>query len=589
MPSNAILNHQRRRRAVLAALSALALVVASVLPMPALAATSDSDAGSGWEIPKSKTAKWLEEGKTAEVTLQLPSAEAVMSSDIVFVVDNSSCRDASIAGATDTLDCLVDEVKGVDQVRVGVVSFKGDGHVEKDLATLTADNVGDFKSAITGGYTGTIKSGTNMHDGLLKAQAMLDADSATPANRKYVILVSDGLTRLFTGSDGQVKDIYYQYTYSDQNSLRPASDFKATDFWYFGMIDEWRQARTPDSTSYAMPYGDWNTYYSHLKQWVAADGDKYALNFTTYGNDGGAAVVNGQRVRNSAGEITDPNFTYIEHGTQADHAMAPDRAVYEAYNTWQALKGAGYNCFAVRTGSDSDFSVKFMNELNGGNNLGFSQIADNILNACGAGSTITDSMGKSETYDFDFVPDSVALSVGDEQLEATATGENAWSFHSKGDTKARFTLVYDPSADAYTLTANEAVSNFAPVKLTYKITLAQAPTEPGDYSLAANGKATLSPVNSAGVQGASEDFEVPTLAYSVAAPTPEPKPKPEPTPEPKDEGTPQPKPEPKQPAKASAEKMPNTGDSTPSSALGVSLLLAGAIATVAGVKIAKRR
>lgn len=114
MPSNAILNHQRRRRAVLAALSALALVVASVLPMPALAATSDSDAGSGWEIPKSKTAKWLEEGKTAEVTLQLPSAEAVMSSDIVFVVDNSSCRDASIAGATDTLDCLVDEVKGVD-------------------------------------------------------------------------------------------------------------------------------------------------------------------------------------------------------------------------------------------------------------------------------------------------------------------------------------------------------------------------------------------------------------------------------------------------------------------------------------------
>lgn len=436
MPSNAILNHQRRRRAVLAALSALALVVASVLPMPALAATSDSDAGSGWEIPKSKTAKWLEEGKTAEVTLQLPSAEAVMSSDIVFVVDNSSCRDASIAGATDTLDRLVDEVEGVDQVRVGVVSFKGDGHVEKDLATLTADNVGDFKSAITGGYTGTIKSGTNMHDGLLKAQAMLDADSATPANRKYVILVSDGLTRLFTGSD---------------------------------------------------------------------------------------------------------------------------------------------------------FSVKFVNELNGGNNLDFSQIADNILYACGAGSTITDSMGKSETYDFDFVPDSVALSVGDEQLEATATGENAWSFHSKGDTKARFTLVYDPRADAYTLTANEAVSNFAPVKLTYKITLAQAPTEPGDYSLAANGKATISPVNSAGVQGASEDFEVPTLAYSVAAPTPEPKPKPEPTPEPKDEGTPQPKPEPKQPAKASAEKMPNTGDSTPSSALGVSLLLAGAIATVAGVKIAKSR
>ena len=70
-----------------------------------------------------------------------------------------------------------------------------------------------------------MKSGTNMHDGLLKAKAMLDADTTTPANRKYVIMVSDGLTRLFTGADGNVKDIYYQYTYSDRvpSSLRVIS------------------------------------------------------------------------------------------------------------------------------------------------------------------------------------------------------------------------------------------------------------------------------------------------------------------------------------------------------------------------------
>lgn len=583
MSSHAVTLHKRRPVAI-AFIAALVLGLLAVLPMPARAETSNTGQGTSWTIPKSKVATWLEEGTTAQVTLQLPSAEAVLSSDIVFIVDNSSCKDDAIKDATATLDRLVAEAGGVDQVRVGVVSFKGDGHVEKELSTLTAGNVDSFKSAITGGYTGDMKSGTNMHDGLLKAKAMLDADTTTPANRKYVIMVSDGLTRLFTGSDGQVKDIYYQYTYSDQNSLRPASDFKATDFWYFGMIDEWRQARTPDSTSYAMPYGDWNTYYSHLKQWVAADGDKYALNFTTYGNDGGAAVVNGQQVRNSAGEITDPNFTYIEHGTQADHAMAPDRAVYEAYSTWQALKVEGYNCYAVRTGSDSDFSVKFMDALNGGSELDFSQIADNILYACGTGSTITDAMGKGDTYDFDFVPGSAALSVGDERLEATDEGANAWSFHSKGDTKARFTLVYDPDADAYTLTAHEPISNFAPVKLTYNVTLAQAPTEPGSHELATNTKATLFPVNSNDVALTPEDFDVPSLAYAVEEPEP-----PAPNPGSDDEPNPNTKPAVKRPATPSAEKVPQTGDAMSSLAFGaVALLGVGAVAIAVGVKVSKR-
>lgn len=565
---------------VLAAVVAFALAFASAFPMPARAATSDSGSGNGWEIPKSKKAQWLEEGKIAQVTLQLPSAEAVLSSDIVFVVDNSSCKDEAIAGATQTLDRLVDEVKGVDQVRVGVVSFKGDGHVEKDLSTLTADNVGEFKSAITNGYTGTIKSGTNMHDGLLKAQTMLANDSKTPANRKYVILVSDGLTRLFTGSDGQVKDIYYQYAYTDPNSQKPASDFGMKDFVYYGMIDEWRQARTPDASSYTMPNGSWDAYYAQLQKWVASDGDKYAQNFTTYRNDATSAVKN-----LTTGEITDSSFTYIEHGTQADHAMAPDRAVYEAYNTWQQLRGAGYHCYAVRTGSDSDFSVKFMDALNGGNNLDFSQIGDNILYACGTGSVITDVMGKGDNYDFDFESGSAELSVGDEQLEATESGENTWDFHGKGDTKARFTLAYDSAADSYTLTTHEPVSNFAPVKLCYTVTLAKAPTEPGDYKLATNAKATLAPMSSAGVKGASEDFEVPTLAYSIApTPSTESKDEPKPATEPQ-----QPKAEPKQPVKQASKKVPSTGDPTAPGALAVALLLAGAVVTAAGMAIARKR
>ncbi len=603
MSNHAVTLHKRKPVAI-ALIAALVLGLLAVLPMPARAETSNSGQGTSWTIPKSKVATWLEEGTTAQVTLQLPSAEAVLSSDIVFVVDNSSCKDDAIKGATATLDRLVAEAGGVDQVRVGVVSFKGDGHVEKELSTLAAGNVDSFKSAITSGYTGDMKSGTNMHDGLLKAKAMLDADTTTPANRKYVIMVSDGLTRLFTGADGNVKDIYYQYTYSDQSSQQPASDFNARDFVYYGMIDEWRQARTPGSATYAMPYGNWSDYYSHLVKWVKTDGDKYALDFATYGNDATLKVKD-----DATGAITDPNFAYIEHGTQADHAMAPDRAVYEAYSTWQALKGEGYNCYAVRTGSDSDFSVKFMDELNGGSELDFSQIADNILYACGTGSTITDAMGKGDTYDFDFVPGSAALSVGDERLEATDEGANTWSFHSKGDTKARFTLVYDPHADAYTLTTHEPISNFAPVKLTYNVTLAQAPTEPGSHELATNTKATLSPVNSNGVALTPEDFGVPSLAYAVEEPEPpapdpgsgdepnpdtkpaveEPEP-PAPDPGSGDESNPDTKPAVKRPATPSAEKVPQTGDAMSSLAFGaVALLGVGAVAIAVGAKVSKRR
>jgi hypothetical protein len=35
---------------------------------------------------------------------------------------------------------------------------------------------------------------------------------------------------------------------------------------------------------------------------------------------------------------------------QANHAMAVDRAIYEAYNEYQKLVNAGYRCSAVNVG-----------------------------------------------------------------------------------------------------------------------------------------------------------------------------------------------------------------------------------------------
>lgn len=547
-----------RKKGILALACTIVLGAALFIALPAPAS---ADTGNR-TLPKSKTATWVDEGKTARVTLQLPNFGPNSSSDVLFVVDNSSCADAAINDARATLDRLVAEAAGGNQMKVGVVSFRGDGHVEKELSELSAGNVDELKDAISGGYTGGLNSGTNMHDGLLKAKAILDADTDVPANRKYVVLVSDGLTRLFTGQDGTVKDIYYQYSYNDPTSVKPASELDVKSFVYFGMIDEWRQARTPDASTYTMPYGDWDTYYAHLVEWIGNDGDTYAQSFTKYGNDATSKVKDP-----ATGAIIDPDFTFIEHGTQADHAMAPDRAIFEAYTTWQALKGEGYACYAARTGSGSDLSVKFMNQLNEGASLDFTQIADSILYACGSGSKVVDSMGKGDSYDFDFVPGTATLSVGDSQLEATDEGGNVWTFHTPGTTVPRFTLAYNADRDAYELTAHERVSNYAPVKLTYDVKLTKAPTEAGDYELATNTEAMLLPVSSAGVPGTAESFDVPKLAYTAKASN-----------------------DPGKPDAKSGETLPQAGD--PISFLpliAAALAAAAVIGTAAGARALKKR
>lgn len=564
--------------------TAAALTVAMSLSMlgikPVLSQAKELD--TTWNIEKSKTAKWLEEGKTAQIDLQVPSSEAQLSSDIVFVVDNSSCKDEAIKGALNTLDKLVAEVKGAEQVKVGVVSFKGDGKVEEDLSALNAGSLDAFKTAIQTGYTGTIKSGTNMHDGLLKAKDMLDSDSATPANRKYMILVSDGLTRLFTGSDGKVKDIYYQYTYSDPESQKSASDsdFDLKSFVYFGMIDEWKQMRTPESAGFAMPFGSWNAYYTQLQKWVAADGDTYARDFEKYGNDATTKVKDP-----ATGKIIDDDFAFIKHEPQVKHAMAVDRAVYEAYNTYQQMVMEGYHCFAVRTGSDSDFSKKFMNELNNGKTgISFSEIADNILYTCGTGTKITDSMGKGDNYNFDFQVGSAVLTVGDTQLTANNKGKNTWEFVDPDTAKLRYTLTYDAASDLITLTSHENISNFAPVHLTYRVNLKQAPTQPGNYTLATNTRATLVPTDSTGVVRIAEDFEVPTLPFTVAAPTPEPEPEPQPKPTPK----PAPKPQTKTKVKRIKKKaLPQTGDDARVLPIAGTIVGAAAVAVALSMKVRK--
>lgn len=248
-----------------------------------------------------------------------------------------------------------------------------------------------------------ISGGSNMHAGLLAANEILNNDKNTADSRKYVVLVSDGLIRLFTGSDGKTKDIYYQYTYSDPTGEKRVGtgdkEISPKNCVYFGMIDEWTRVRTKQAAARLIPYGDWDTYFSKVRDWVKADGDTYALNYETYGNDPTDEIKNKEN-----GDITDQNFKYIGHNDYDNHAMAPDRAVYEAYNSFTKMTNSGFHCYAVLPGSGTPFGTAFMGAMNSyaknGENVDFNNIGTDILYAVGACSVIEDIMEATNSHEY---------------------------------------------------------------------------------------------------------------------------------------------------------------------------------------------
>lgn len=491
-----------------------------------------------WDVSKSKTATKLDKKTwTSDVTLSLPSAEEKLASDVVFVLDKSSCKKETAASAAQMLTALQSQVQSNgSKIQVGVVVFGGDARVSYPLEAFPATEAAlkELSTALSTRPDG-LMGGSNMHAGLLAAQEMLRC-STTDANRKYVILVSDGLTRLFTGSDGKTKDIYYQYTYQDMTGDKQVGteegQISPKDCVYFGMIDEWTSVRTKETNTALrpIPYGSWDTYFSKVKDWVRTDGDAYALNYETYGNDPTEKVKN-----KVTGEITDTDFKYIGHNDYENHAMSVDRAVYEAYDSFTGMVDSGYRCYAVLPDSGTPFGTAFMDALNEyahNSVIDFAGIGADILYTVSAGSTVEDKMGDA----FDFVPGSLKLTVGGTELQSKAD-DNVTYFSDNAEelneTDCRFMVLYDPTADAFVWTINENVSNFAPVQLTYTVKLTKPETDPGTYgvedlkgektlsdeeaekALFTNERAVLNAKNSAGAPVKEQVFPKPSVSYTV--------------------------------------------------------------------------
>ena len=510
------MNRQKHKlsRRILAMLLAAAMLVtmfpAAMFAAPKTDTVEDPTISSGLVKghSKSKTATQLDENYQSKVTLSLPSAEEELVSDVLFVLDRSSCTQETAEKAGNLLSALQESISQSNaSIKVGVVNFRDTAQVAYELQPIDGlEEIDAIKTAIATEPSG---SGTNVEAGLELAKQILTSDTEVEDSRKYVVLATDGLTRLFNDENGVVKNIYNEV--NPDNILRVWGN---TSGWTFakGFGEEFK-----------VPFENWDTYFSWVEENVKSDGDTYALDYDVYGNELSEEVLQ-----------ENPNLSYIKLDDVDDHALNMDRAIYDAYYAYRDLETKGYHCATVLSGN-SELGTAFVNALNNGKTVDFDQIQNDIYYLLDAGSKVDDYMGYVEgDYNFDFVNEADALSmkVGETPYTAVPLGDNKYGFalDESVDDEYDYILEYFPANDDgeyFTWTINVPVSNFAPVQLTYTVELTNPKEEAGTYGtfdadgsekydgLYTNNSAVLTPVDSNGIEGSTDEFAKPTVSYTV--------------------------------------------------------------------------
>ena len=202
-------------------------------------------------VSKSKEATELDEQFNSEITLSLPSAEEQLVTDVVFVLDKSTSTDVE-EEAVAMLENLKDQVMETGaKLNVGIVIFNRQANNVLELTELNEENMAKIEAAMTE----DISSGTNLHAGILAGKTMLDNDKSTDADRKYMIVVSDGITYMYNESPTVVAG-YWLSDGSPYFSRDPYS-------WQF----KYENNDAPD---------DWDAWMGDAEKAVAANEGRYA-------------------------------------------------------------------------------------------------------------------------------------------------------------------------------------------------------------------------------------------------------------------------------------------------------------------------
>lgn len=466
-----------------------------------------------WDHSKDKTATELDNNFNSRVTLSLPSAEKELVSDVVFVLDKSSCEEDVTTEALAMLADLGASVKDTGaSIKVGAVQFAGRAVVSCELTELTDEAIAEGGAIHNGLKTQATSGGTNLQAGLLEAQKMLEADTDVEDSRKYVIVITDGLTRQFLAEDGTLMAIY--------NGL----DADGGRVW--GSPTSWCVANGFVDGVYGIPGGDWDNYYAAVKANVAKDGNTYAHDYDEYGS-----TPEGEKIP----------VPYVPQGeTSLTHALCLDRAIYEADKVYSELEAANYHCYAVFAddSTTNKLGKAFVEYLNDGSVLDFDMIQNDIYYLLDAGSQVVDIVGqgkdnKGNDYNFDVANlDNMTITVGGVELNKVEIqseefpGSTTYGFF-KGeiaDDNYDFVVTYYPDdvADAdgetrehFVWSINVPVGNFAPAQFSYDVHLTNPQKAKGEYKVETNVEAVLTPVDSNDTVGSTETFPVPELTYEV--------------------------------------------------------------------------
>lgn len=466
-----------------------------------------------WDHSKDKTATELDNNFNSRVTLSLPSAEKELVSDVVFVLDKSSCEEDVTTEALAMLADLGASVKDTGaSIKVGAVQFAGRAVVSCGLTELTEEAIAEGGVIEKGLTEPKISDGTNLQAGLLEAQKMLAADTDVEDSRKYVIVITDGLTRQFLAEDGKLMAIYNAYN----------GDFKNVG----AIPTSWCVANNIPDGVYDIPGGDWDEYFAKVKENVAKDKDTYAHDYDVHG-----PTPTGDKI---------PETYVPAEGNSLTYALCLDRAIYEADKVYSDLKDAKYHCYAVFADTPevttNDLGKAFVEYLNGGAVLDFGAIKNDIYYLLAAGSQVVDIIGQDNDYNFDVVNlDNMTITVGGVELNKVKIqsdefpGSTTYGFFEGeiaegeiADGNYDFVVTYYPDGVAdgetrehFVWSINVPVGNFAPAQFSYDVHLTNPQKAKGEYKVETNVEAVLTPVDSNDKVGSTETFPVPELTYEV--------------------------------------------------------------------------
>lgn len=465
------------------AVTLIAMMLTCFMPSAAFGATSAEETIISSDC--SKTATELTSDYKSDVTLSFPSEETELVTDIVFVLDKSTSAELE----QKALDMLKDLKSRVDytgaKVKVGVVIFNKEAH-PYGFYDLSKE-YDDIKSAIET----EIKSGTNLHAGLLTGKEMLDGDTSVPAERKYLITVSDGIT----------------YIYNAEPTVT-AWTFYADAWKNWAGPDNWRSKYNDNISEDLFVPENWGVWLANIEKTIKDQGTQYEYPYEE--------------------EVVEST----PQDNWKDYANSVDKALYLSNQVYQEAKEEGYHCFAMCADTSSynqyAWGPSFIRYLAGDKTVSFDDIERHVVYAVSENSVVKDFIGKGIDnlncqYNFDFVQDyNMVVKVGEkvytcnEPEKNEETGTMTYVFTREND-NANFKLVYYPGENEhFEWYINQPITNFERVQLTFQVKLTNPSGVEGTHNVYTNdGHAVLIPTDSTGMQGNSVEFPIPQVSYTV--------------------------------------------------------------------------